>query len=87
MTKQRRWLVAVCVTANVVCASAEEPLRMTLQQIFATAETNNASILSFKTAMREADEGVAAARSARRPDLEATASVSYLGNVTSGTVR
>lgn len=54
---------------------------MTLQQIFATAETHNASIISFKTAMREADEGVAAARSARRPDLEATASVSYLGNV------
>lgn len=54
---------------------------MTLQQIFTTAETHNASISSFKTAIKEAEDGVAAAHSARLPDLEATASVSYLGNV------
>ncbi len=77
MTKRSRWLVAVCATANVLCATAQEPLRMTLQQIFTTAETHNASISSFKTAIKEAEDGVAAAHSARLPDLEATASVSY----------
>ncbi len=81
MKKRSRWLVAVCATANVLCATAQEPLRMTLQQIFTTAETHNASISSFKTAIKEAEDGVAASHSARLPDLEATASVSYLGNV------
>ena len=79
--RKRRWLVALCATAHVVCATAQETLRMTMEQIFATAEQHNASIRSYNTAIRKAEEGVTAARSARRPDVEATASVSYLGNV------
>lgn len=73
--------MAVCATTHVLCATAQEPLRMTLQQIFATAETHNASIRSFQTAVHEAEDGVEAARSAWCPDLEVMASVNYLGNV------
>ncbi|MCR4995168.1 MAG: TolC family protein [Bacteroidales bacterium] len=81
MKEKRKWLTAVCAAAGVLCAPAQEPLGMTLEQLFMTAEAHNASIQSHTTAIAEAEEGVAAARSARRPDVEATASVSYMGNV------
>ena len=81
MTHEGRWLTTLALAANMVCASAAEPLRMTLQQLFATAEAHNASIQSHATAITEAEQGIAAARAAWRPDVEATASVSYLGNV------
>ena len=81
MTNERRWLAAVCVAAGVVCASAQEPIDAALKQLFATAESHNASISSFESAQREADEAIAVARTAWRPDVEATAAVSYMGNV------
>ncbi len=81
MSKRRRGLAAACVAAYVVCAQAQEPLRISLQQIFNVAESHNASIRSSETAIREAEQGISAARASWRPNLEATASVSYLGNV------
>ena len=54
---------------------------MTLEQLFATAESHNASMKAAQMAVDEAALGVDAARAVRLPDLEATASVSYLGNV------
>ncbi|MCR5821070.1 MAG: TolC family protein [Bacteroidaceae bacterium] len=81
MTERRRWLVAMAAAANVVFMFGQEPLRMTLQEIFATAEKHNASIRSCESAMRLAEEDVAAARAEWLPSLEAKASVSYMGNV------
>ena len=81
MIQKRRWLTTLFVVARVLCAQAQEPLRMTLQQLFATAESHNASIQSFQTAVEEAEDGIEAARVAWRPDIEATAAVSYMGNV------
>ena len=81
MTHERRWLTATFAAASVLCASAQEPLRMTLEQLFATAEAHNASIQAARTDVEEAALGIEAARAAWRPDVEATASVSYMGNV------
>ena len=81
MIQERRWLAATFAAASVLCASAQEPLRMTLEQLFATAESHNASMKAAQMAVDEAALGVDAARAVRLPDLEATASVSYLGNV------
>ena len=81
MIHERRWLTATFAAASVLCASAQEPLRMTLEQLFATAEVHNASIQAARTAVDEAALGIEAARAAWRPDVEATASVSYMGNV------
>jgi len=81
MRTRKRWLVAVCATAASLCAYSTEPLRVSLQQLFEIAESNNASIQSFRTAITQAEEGVDIAKAAWRPDLEASASVSYLGNV------
>lgn len=81
MKQRKRWLVAVFVTAASLCADGNEPLKVSLRQLFEIAESHNASIQSFRTAVTEAKEGVDVAKSAWRPDLKATASVSYLGNV------
>ena len=81
MIQERRWLAATFAAAGVLCASAQEPLRMTMEQLFATAEAHNASVQAAQTAVEEAGLGVEAARAAWRPDVEATAAVSYMGNV------
>jgi len=81
MVKRKRWLTAIIAAASISCAEAQEVLRMTLDQLFATAERHNASIQSRKTAVDEASQGIEAAKAAWRPDVEATASISYLGNV------
>ncbi|MBQ9189983.1 MAG: TolC family protein [Bacteroidaceae bacterium] len=81
MIQERRWLAATFAAAGVLCASAQEPLRMTMEQLFATAEAHNASVQAAQTAVEEAALGVEAARAAWRPDVEATAAVSYMGNV------
>jgi len=44
MIQERRWLAATFAAAGVLCASAQEPLRMTMEQLFATAEAHNASV-------------------------------------------
>lgn len=52
-----------------------------MEQLFATAEAHNASMQAAQTAVEEAALGVEAAKTAWRPDVEATAAVSYMGNV------
>lgn len=74
-------MVVLFMSPMVCAAQPAEHLSLTLAQLFSRAEANNASILSHATAIREAEEGVEAARAAWHPDVEATASVSYLGNV------
>ncbi len=81
MIQERRWLAATFAAAGVLCVSAQEPLRMTMEQLFATAEKYNASMQAARTAVEEAALGVEAAKAAWRPDVEATAAVSYMGNV------
>ena len=81
MSARKRWLVAVFATAASLCANGSEPLKVSLQQLFDIAESHNASIQSFRTAVVEASGGVDVARAAWLPDLEATALISYLGNV------
>ena len=73
--------MATFAAASVLCAPAQEPLRMTMEQLFATAEAHNASMQAAQTAVEEAALGVEAAKTAWRPDVEATAAVSYMGNV------
>ena len=78
---KKRWLVTVYATAASLCSFGSEPLKLSIQQLFDIAEVHNASIQSFKTAITGANEGMDAAKAAIYPDLEASLSVSYLGNV------
>ncbi|MGM9846368.1 MAG: TolC family protein [Muribaculaceae bacterium] len=60
--------------------SQTENLTMSLDQLYEIAEQNNTSIRVFDTAVEEAKQSVAAAKAERLPDLDASLSVSYLGN-------
>lgn len=54
-------------------------LAMSLDGLFRTAEEHNTSIKSFESAIREAEAGIGAAKAERLPDVDASASFSYLG--------
>ena len=54
-------------------------LTMSLEDLFRTADERNTSIKSFESAIREAEAGIEAAKAERLPDLDASASFSYLG--------
>lgn len=52
---------------------------MSLSQLFRTADEHNTSIKSFQSAIQEAEAGVKSAEAERLPDVDASASFSYLG--------
>lgn len=54
-------------------------LAMSLEQLYRTADEHNTSIKSYESALREAEAGVRAAKAERLPDVDASASFSYLG--------
>lgn len=63
-----------------VCAHGSEPRVVTLDEIFATAEASSAQLRPSLTAIGEADAAVAAARTARLPEIDASLSVSFIGD-------
>lgn len=56
-----------------------QTLAMSLEQLYKTADEHNTSIKSYESALREAEAGVRAAKAERLPDIDASASFSYLG--------
>lgn len=74
-------LVAGCALAGWQPLSAQtDVLRQGMEALFRTAESNNTSIHSYRTAVEEADAALHAAEAARLPDVGAQASFSYLGD-------
>ncbi len=54
---------------------------LTIDQLFTAIENNNASLRTQKSGVEAADIGIEAAKSKRLPDVDASLSVSYIGNV------
>ena len=54
---------------------------LTIDQLFKTIEDNNASLRTQKSGVEAADLGIESAKSKRLPDVDASLSVSYIGNV------
>lgn len=78
-------LLAMCLAVTslgVHAAAAQEPQRrmVTLDEIFAMAENGSAMLRPAITAEREAREAVGEARSGRLPDINASLSLSYIGD-------
>lgn len=63
MIQERRWLAATFAAAGVLCASAQEPLRMTMEQLFATAQT------LISQTRRRAEQGIALSNDITRHEL------------------
>lgn len=59
---------------------AQQVQRMTLEQVFERAESYNRSLRTSDIASQEAEQAVKVAKSARMPEIEGSASFSYLGN-------
>ena len=57
-----------------------EALSAGMNEMFRVAEGHNASLQAVRTAIREAEAGIASARTAKLPEITGSASVSYLGN-------
>ncbi len=54
---------------------------LTIDQLFTAIEDNNVSLRTQKTGVEAADLGIESAKSKRLPDVDASLSVSYIGNV------
>lgn len=54
---------------------------LTIDQLFKTIEDNNAALRAQKSGVESADLGIESAKIKRLPDVDASLSVSYIGNV------
>ena len=65
------------ISSDVSCIEQS----MTINQLFQRVEDNSKSLLTRKTGVEIANYGIETARSKRLPDIDASLSFSYLGNV------
>lgn len=82
MNNQRllTWMCAASVLSCGLCASAQSPKVMSLEEIFEIAENQSIQFRPAKTAEEEAEHAISVARSQRLPDINATLSLGYNGD-------
>ena len=69
------------VVATVTVAKAQSERRMTVDDLFQLVESNSKTLQETKISVEFAQKGIEAARAQRLPDVNATLSASYNGNV------
>ena len=69
------------VVAAVTVAKAQSERRMTVDDLFQLVESNSKTLQETKISVEFAQKGIEAARAQRLPDVNATLSASYNGNV------
>ena len=83
MSKKNLLMAVLITTAMGIQGSSPDDTRlqltMSLESLFRKADEHNTSIRSFQSAIAEAEAGIKAAKSERLPDVDASASFSYLG--------
>ena len=73
-------LLVAALLSGGVCAAGQEPAVITLDEIFATAEAASVRLRPLRSAEEEAKHEISVARSGRLPEINASLSVSYIGN-------
>ena len=76
-----RLLALMLVVAAVTVAKAQSERRMTVDDLFQLVESNSKTLQETKISVEFAQKGIEAARAQRLPDVNATLSASYNGNV------
>ncbi len=71
-------LLSIVLSSGGVCAYGQSVI--TLEEIFETAETNSSQLRPSFTAQTEAEREISVARSGRLPDINASLSLSYIGD-------
>ena len=74
-------LVVVLILLGSVAAVAQQRV-LTLDEVFDLAEQNSKTLAAERVALSEAQAAVVEAKTGRLPDIELSASASYLGNGT-----
>ena len=69
------------VVPAVIAAKAQSERRMTVDDLFQLVESNSKTLQETKISVEFAQKGIEAARAQRLPDVNATLSASYNGNV------
>ncbi|MCM1032469.1 MAG: TolC family protein [Odoribacter sp.] len=82
MNNQRllRGALVMALLGSGAIADAQRPVVMSLEDIFATAETASIQLHPALTAIEEASREIDEARSGRLPDITANLSLSFIGN-------
>ncbi|MBR1652949.1 MAG: TolC family protein [Alloprevotella sp.] len=62
-------------------ASGQEVRRLTVEELFALVDAESRTLAERKASVEVTEQGVAAAKSLRLPDVKAAASVAYNGNI------
>lgn len=73
-------LLAAALLSGGVCAAASEKRIMTIEDLFEIAEANSAQLRPSFSAEDEAKQEIETARNARLPEINATLSLSYIGD-------
>ena len=76
-----RFKALMLVVATVTVAKAQSERRMTVDDLFQLVESNSKTLQETKISVEFAQKGIEAARALRLPDVNATLSASYNGNV------
>ena len=76
-----RFLALMLVVPAVIAAKAQTERRMTVDDLFQLVESNSKTLQETKISVEFAQKGIEAARAQRLPDVNATLSASYNGNV------
>ena len=76
-----RFLALMLVVPAVIAAKAQSERRMTVDDLFQLVESNSKTLQETKISVEFAQKGIEAARAQRLPDVNATLSASYNGNV------
>lgn len=80
MTLRTTSLLLMVVTA-VIAVKAQQEQRLTVNELFALVESNSKTLQSQKISVEFAQKGIEVARTARLPEVNASASVSLNGDV------
>ena len=76
-----RFLALMLVVPAAIAAKAQSERRMTVDDLFQLVESNSKTLQETKISVEFAQKGIEAASSQRLPDVNATLSASYNGNV------
>ena len=76
-----RFKALMLVVPAVIAAKAQSERRMTVDDLFQLVESNSKTLQETKISVEFAQKGIEAARAQRLPDVNATLSASYNGNV------
>ena len=76
-----RQVALLLVVPTVIVAKAQTERRMTVDDLFQLVESNSKTLQETKISVEFAQKGIEAARAQRLPDVNATLSASYNGNV------